>query len=117
MKKILKMGSKAKLYLSFILLGTLSSAIIVYAFFAASQFADDVAEVSREVFPQTKIAIEVKGLVTNVVENFKAARAAASEENLPVIISTDEQIKALLQQLGGSGLLKEINDSYAESYR
>ncbi len=117
MGKKSKMGSKTKLNLSFILLGTLASAIIVYAYFAASQFADDVAEVSREVFPETKIAIEVKGLVTNVVENFKAARAAASEENLPVITSTDEQIRGLLQQLGTSALLKKISGHYAESYK
>ena len=117
MKKKLKIGSKVKLYFAFILLATLASIIVIYAFFAARQFTDEVEEVSREVFPETKVAIEVKGLVANIIENFNTARSAGSEENLPVITATHKKINVFLQQLGSSSLLKKITASYTESYR
>ena len=96
-----RMGSKVKLYLAFVILGVITSCIFAYAIWAAKVFSIDVAVVSREVFPETKLALEVQGVAVQVVEKFNVARAAGSDQELEDIAPIHDEIGGMLD-----GLLK-----------
>ncbi|MBU4261227.1 MAG: hypothetical protein KKC76_05015 [Proteobacteria bacterium] len=95
----MKIGSKRKLYFFFLLLFTISGAIISYALLATKEFNREVRKVSQQVYPETKVAIEIKGLVTNVIEKFNVSRAAGTEGELANIQAIDQQISGLLTSL------------------
>ena len=95
----MQIGSKKKLYLFFLLLFTVAGAIIFYALLATREFNREVKKVSRQVYPETKIAIEIKGHVTNVIEKFNVSRAAGTEGELANIEKIDKEIAALLERL------------------
>jgi methyl-accepting chemotaxis protein len=95
----MKIGSKKKLYFFFLLLFTISGAIISYALLATKEFNREVRKVSRQIYPETKVAIEIKGLVTNVIEKFNVSRAAGTESELANIQTIDQQITGLLAGL------------------
>lgn len=95
----MKIGSKRKLYFFFLLLFTISGAIISYALLATKEFNREVNKVSQQVYPETKIAIEIKGLVTNVIEKFNVSRAAGTESELGNIQAIDQQIIGLMTDL------------------
>ncbi|MCK9295864.1 MAG: methyl-accepting chemotaxis protein [Desulfobulbaceae bacterium] len=100
----MKIGSKKKLYFFFLLLFTISGMIISYALVATKEFNREVRKVSQQVYPETKVAIEIKGLVTNVIEKFNVSRAAGTESELANIQTIDQQIIGLLtglQKLNG----------------
>ncbi|MEW6291238.1 MAG: methyl-accepting chemotaxis protein [Thermodesulfobacteriota bacterium] len=95
----MKIGSKRKLYFFFLLLFTISGAIISYALLATKEFNREVKKVSQQVYPETKIAIEIKGLVTNVIEKFNVSRAAGTESELGNIQAIDQQVIGLMTDL------------------
>ena len=95
----MKIGSKRKLYLFFLLLFIISGAIIFYALLATKQFTQDVEKVSKQIFPESKIAIEMKGMVTHVIEKFNVSRASGSEEELENIETINKKITSLLTHL------------------
>jgi len=95
----MKIGSKRKLYFFFLLLFTISGAIISYALLATKEFNREVRKVSQQVYPETKVAIEIKGLVTNVIEKFNVSRAAGTESESANIQTIDQQIIGLLAEL------------------
>lgn len=94
-----KLGSKVKLYMALVLLGLITTAIVGYAVLSAKSFTDDVTVVSMEVFPRTKLVLEMKGLVVQVIEKFNVARASGSDQELEFIGPIHEKITHLFKQL------------------
>lgn len=121
----MQIGSKKKLYFFFLLLFTVAGAIIFYALLATRDFNREVRKVSRQVYPETKIAIEIKGLVTNVIEKFNVSRAAGTEGELANIEKIDKEIGALLEQLlkldsdnpEGGRQIEAVREAYKVSYQ
>ncbi|MCB2183288.1 MAG: hypothetical protein KQH63_14740 [Desulfobulbaceae bacterium] len=95
----MKIGSKKKLYLFFLLLFTISGIIVSYALLATNQFSRDIKKVSRQIFPESKIALEMKGLVSIVIEKFNVSRAAGTEAELENIDKLNKQILSLFKKL------------------
>ncbi|MEW6521723.1 MAG: methyl-accepting chemotaxis protein [Thermodesulfobacteriota bacterium] len=120
----MKIGSKRKLYFFFLLLFTISGAIISYALLATKEFNRQVRVVSRQVYPETKVAIEIKGLATNVIEKFNVSRAAGTESELPNIQAIDQQISTLLASLqklnhenpAGTRQIEALRQTYQASF-
>lgn len=94
-----KFGSKAKLYFFLVALGLISSLIVLFAVFAVNKIASEVKEVKLEVFPQAKVAIEMRGKVGQMVAKLNMAKAAASERALEEAAPLHEQIFVLLDTL------------------
>jgi methyl-accepting chemotaxis protein len=121
----MQIGSKKKLYIFFLLLFTVAGAIIFYALLATRQFNLDVGKVSRQVYPETKIAIEIKGHVTNVIEKFNVSRAAGTESELANIAKIDKEISGLLDRLlklnsdnqEGGRQIEAVKAAYKASYQ
>lgn len=120
----MKIGSKRKLYFFFLLLFTISGAIISYALLATKEFNREVKKVSQQVYPETKIAIEIKGLVTNVIEKFNVSRAAGTESELGNIQAIDQQVIGLMTDLQnlnrenpeGTRQIEAVREIYQASY-
>ena len=110
-----KIGNKLWLYFAFMLLGLFSSAIIIYALFSMNNLSDNVAVVRNEVFPETKIAIKMEGVINQVVERFNAARASGSEQALDNIIPLNKQVHALLKDLAQLTSKKGNKDNSAQN--
>ncbi|MBI5556584.1 MAG: hypothetical protein HY885_02995 [Deltaproteobacteria bacterium] len=121
----MRIGSKRKLYFFFLLLFATSGAIIVYALLATKEFNREVNKVSQLVYPGTKIAIEIKGMVTHVIEKFNLSRAAGTESELVNITAMDKQITAQLAQLrnlygensAGATQGAAIKETYQQSFQ
>ena len=94
-----KFGSKVKLYFFLIALGAISSLIVLTAVFAVNEIASEVKEVKLEVFPQAKVAIEMRGKVGQVIAKLNMAKAAASDRALEEATPLHEQIIVLLDTL------------------
>ncbi|OKY75601.1 MAG: hypothetical protein BM485_07695 [Desulfobulbaceae bacterium DB1] len=105
----MKFGGKRRLYFFFLLLFLLSGAIISYALMATKQFTLEVRKVSGQVYPETKIAIELKGRVTNIIEKFNVSRAAGTESELAGMETINKQI---LDQFAA---LAQLNQSVPEA--
>jgi methyl-accepting chemotaxis protein len=120
----MKIGSKRKLYFFFLLLFTISGAIISYALLATKEFNREVKKVSQQVYPETKIAIEIKGLVTNVIEKFNVSRAAGTESELGNIQAIDQLVIGLMTDLQnlnrenpeGTGQIEAVREIYQASF-
>ena len=97
-----KFGSKAKLYFFLIALGVISSGIVLSAVYAVNEIADQVREVKLEIFPQAKVAIEMRGKVGQMIAKLNMAKAAASDRALGEVAPLHDEIVALL------GSLKEL---------
>ncbi|MFC1513051.1 methyl-accepting chemotaxis protein [Thermodesulfobacteriota bacterium] len=103
MSRILsKFGSKVKLYFFLIALGAISSLIVLTAVFAVNEIAGQVREVKLEVFPQAKVAIEMRGKVGQAIAKLNMAKAAASDRALGEVTPLHEEIVVLL------GTLKDL---------
>lgn len=119
-----KIGNKWRLYFAFLLLGMLSSAIIVFAMLSMNKLSGDVAIVRDQVFPETKIAIEMQGIISQVVERFNAAKAAGSEQALERITPLNDKVHKLLTSLaqfaeqgnGEDSLVPKLKKAYQASY-
>ncbi len=126
LKSFVKFGNKIRLYLTLILLGTLSSCIIAYALYSMHSLSKDVAVVSERVFPTTKVAIEMEGLIKQVVEKINVAKATSTESALESIAPINQRILDLLDELlalcescAENELLGEagqLRDAYVASY-
>ncbi|MBU0679852.1 MAG: hypothetical protein KKD73_00365 [Proteobacteria bacterium] len=92
-------GNKYRLYLTFLTLGALSSGIILFALYSTHALKDDVETVRQEVYPLTKLAIEMEGLIGQVVEKFNVAKAAASTGRLAEIEPLNKRVNELLLTL------------------
>ncbi|MGV1098469.1 methyl-accepting chemotaxis protein [Thiovibrio sp. JS02] len=117
-------GNKWRLYFAFLLLGLLSSAIIVFAMLSMKKLSVDVAMVRDQVFPETKLAIEMQGTITQVVERFNTAKAAGSVQALEKILPLNEKAQALLAKMaelaprtdGEDPLALRLGKAYQASY-
>lgn len=117
-------GNKWRLYLAFLLLGALASAIIVFAIFSMKKLATDVTKVRNQVFPETKLAIEMQGTLSLVVERFNTAKAVGSVEALKQISPLNEKAEALLAKMaelapakaGEETVAARLKKSYQASY-
>ena len=97
-----RFGSKAKLYFFLVALGGISSLIVLSAVFAVNEIAGQVKEVKLEVFPQAKVAIEIRGKVGQMIAKLNMAKAAASDRALGEVVPLHDEIVVLL------GTLKEL---------
>ena len=117
-------GRKCRLYFALFILGAVSSGIIGYALLAVKDFSADVKVVSNHVFPETKLAIEMQGKITQIIEKFNVARAAGSDSELENISPLNENLVSLLDKLDGlqaqgteaAQLAESIKQSYQASY-
>lgn len=94
-----KFGNKAKLYFFLVVLGFISSGIVLFAVFSVDKIADEVREVKQEVFPQAKVAIEMRGKVGQVIAKLNMAKAAASERALDEVAPLHQEVETLLGTL------------------
>ncbi|HIJ91351.1 MAG: methyl-accepting chemotaxis protein [Desulfobulbaceae bacterium] len=94
-----RIGNKLRLYFAFLLLGTLAAGIIATALLSLQSLAQDVAEIARKEYPITKMAIEMQGLMGQVIEKLNTAKAAASTQRLKEIEPLDTRLRALLKSL------------------
>ncbi|MFH1020587.1 MAG: hypothetical protein V1782_08290, partial [Pseudomonadota bacterium] len=94
-----KIGNKLRLYFAFLLLGVLSSAIIAAALLSLRSLAQDVAGIARKEYPITRMAIEMQGLMGQVIEKLNTAKAAASTQRLKEIEPLDTRLRALFKAL------------------
>ncbi len=118
-----KIGNKYRLYFTFLMLGALSSAIILYALYSFNALTKDVGAVTERVFPVTKNAIKMEGLIGQVVEKFTAAKAAASDQMLEEITPYNARVHKLLDELTALGKgtdlessAKKLRTAYKASY-
>lgn len=105
----MKFGGKRKLYFFFLLLFVVSGTIIVYAMMASKQFTRAVGKVTRQVYPETKIAIEIKGQVTHIIEKFNVSRAAGTQSEQAAIEAINKKIIEQFTEL------TRLNQSDAEA--
>ncbi|MFH1215281.1 MAG: methyl-accepting chemotaxis protein [Pseudomonadota bacterium] len=120
----MKFGGKRRLYFFFLLLFLLSGAITSYALMATKQFTVEVRKVSQHVYPATKIAIELKGRVTHLIEKFNVSRAGGTESELVNIETLNTQILDQFSKLSklaqsypeGVQLVAALQKSYQTSY-
>ncbi|PLX49176.1 MAG: hypothetical protein C0613_08620 [Desulfobulbaceae bacterium] len=96
---IKNLGNKYRLYLTFLLLGALSSFLILFALYSINTLRKDVETVSDQIYPLTKLAIEMEGLIGQVVEKFNVAKAAASTSRLSEIDPLNKRVEELLAEL------------------
>ncbi|HIJ78760.1 MAG: methyl-accepting chemotaxis protein [Desulfobulbaceae bacterium] len=108
---ISKIGNKLRLYFAFISLGLFTSAIIVFALVSMNNLSANVAVVRNEVFPETKIAIKMEGIINQVVERFNAARATGSEQALEKITPLNKEVHTLLNELARLKTQVDANDT------
>jgi archaellum component FlaC len=94
-----KIGNKLRLYFAFLLLGVLSSAIIAAALLSLRSLAQDVAGIAKKEYPITRMAIEMQGLMGQVIEKLDTAKAAASTQRLKEIEPLDTRLRALFKSL------------------
>jgi methyl-accepting chemotaxis protein len=112
-----KFGNKYRLYLTFVTLGALSSGIILFALYSTHILKKDVETVRQDVYPLTKVAIEMEGLIGQVVEKFNVAKAAASTARLAEIDPLNERVQGLLTTLitlGNASKMKDMAQRTAE---
>ncbi len=112
-------GNKFKLYLAFIVLGIISSSIIVFAYFSVKTLSSDVTVISERVFPKTKIALEMEGLLNQAVERFATAKAAASVGELDRIAPLNEKVNELCSACAEYDPItsKKVKSAYDAAYR
>ncbi len=96
---IKNVGNKYRLYLTFFMLWALSTFLILFALYSINSLRKDVETVSDQVYPLTKLAIEMEGLVGQVVEKFNVAKAAASTSRLSEIDPLNNRVEELLAEL------------------
>lgn len=114
-----RFGSKVKLYFFLGALGVISSLIVLSAFYAINMIAGEVREIKLEVFPQAKVAIEMRGKVGQVIAKLNMAKAAATDRALdevtPLHASVVELLGAL-QKLAVSANAKEETENLRKLY-
>ena len=114
-----RFGSKVKLYFFLIALGAISSLIVLSAVYAINKIAGEVKEIKLEVFPQAKVAIEMRGKVGQVIAKLNMAKAAASDRALDEVTPLHETVVELLDTLQGlavSGKAKGETESLRKLY-
>ncbi|MDH4322409.1 MAG: hypothetical protein OEV73_13050, partial [Desulfobulbaceae bacterium] len=102
-----RFGSKAKLYFFLIALGVIASGIVLTAVYAVNEIAGQVREVKLEIFPQAKVAIEMRGKVGQMIAKLNMAKAAASDRALGEVAPLHDEIVALLGSLKDLALTGE----------
>ncbi len=96
---IKNVGNKYRLYLTFFMLWALSTFLILFALYSINSLRKDVETVSDQVYPLTKLAIEMEGLIGQVVEKFNVAKAAASTSRLSEIDPLNNRVGELLAEI------------------
>lgn len=125
LKPARRIGNKLRLYVAFLLLGALSSAIIAAALFSLRSLAQEVAGIAQKEYPITKMAIEMEGLMGQVIEKLNTAKAAASTQRLKEIEPLDIRLRTLLNALqelyeanqdkANAALIQKLLTTYTEA--